>query len=291
MGRLRRGSTLAGPAVVVLAIAVGATLPLVLGATGTAASLTAAHGTATSCAPPSEAPPPVASSSPPCMPTITVVPSAGLADGQTVTVTATGFLPNTSITLTECTSSSSDSLPCDQSTELYVPDDGSGAFTFGYDVSRIINVNSINVDCALSPCILSAADASDYSDSAAAALGFNPNIPPELSGALATTDKVNTKTGVAYITGTITCTEPASLYLYVTLSQVYHRHFNFTNTVYAPANCTPRRKPTPWKAVVPPGIGLFGAGKATVTVVATGYLGDYYKNVYFSGPVVLQPKT
>jgi hypothetical protein len=291
MGRRGRGSKRRGLAVVVLAITLGATLPLVLGATGLTASLTAAHAPVASCSPPGGATPPVASSSPPCIPTLTVVPSAELADGQAVTVSGSGFPPDASIEGTECASSSSDVVECDQSTQFYAFSDGNGSFTLEDNVSRIINANGTNIDCALTPCLLSAADQSDQAVAAEAAIGFDPRIPPELTGAVAATDKVNTKTGVATITGTVTCTEPALLYLYVTLSQVYHRHFNFTNTAFGPATCTARKKPTVWKVTIPPGNGLFAAGKATVAVEATAYLGEYYKDLYFSGPVVLQPKT
>jgi hypothetical protein len=292
MRRLGGSSRFLGPAGVALAIVVGATLPVVLSAAGSAATPGASSTTgAAACASAhtTGATPPVAVFSPPCPPALTANPSAGLADGQTITVTGANFTPNATIGMAECLPSALDPSNCDLSNVNTAQSDGTGAFSTTFNVGRIIHVGTTNNDCALSPCILGAADISNYAVAAAAALEFNPNIPPLLTGTLAPTDMVNTRTGVAYIAGTVTCTRPLIVDLYVDLQQIYHRRFNFENYAYRTITCNGKKKGNKWVVAVPPGLGLFGAGKATVQAQLSTY-GQPYRNVGISGRVLLQPK-
>jgi hypothetical protein len=289
MGRLSSGSRLVGPLSVVVALAAGVLLPVVLSATGGAASLTAAHAPVASCSPPSDSAAPAASVPPPCTPTLAVVPSAELADGQVVTVTGTNFTPNVLVGMAECEAVAGSNSPsdCDLSTASSVESDGAGDFSISYSVTRILNVNGANVDCAVTACLLGAADVSDYSVSASAALGFNPTIPPELTGTVSPTDQVNTKTGTAFIRGTVSCVAPAAIEIYVDLSQIYHRRFNFENENYGFVTCAGRKRATAWKVSVPPGIGLFGVGKATVEAQFSGTVNNSFRSYTTTTKVVL----
>jgi hypothetical protein len=300
MGTIGR-SKLWGPAGVALAIVMGATLPFVLSAAG-AASLTASRQPiSAACAPAkggvttTTTTAPVASFSPPCPPTLTATPSAELADGQFITVVGAGFTPNSEIGIAECQAGVLAISDCDVSEVQIVESDGTGSFSTAYSVTRIISlsndVTTTNVDCALTPCLLGAADISNYDVNATASIGFNPSIPPELSGTFAPTDTVNTTKGIAAIAGTVTCTQPTVVEVSVELQQVYHRRFNFTNYAYTTVNCKARKKANKWTVSVPPGDGYFGAGKATVQIDLSAEIGDSYRNFNLAGNVVLQAKT
>jgi hypothetical protein len=295
MGHFRNRSRFVGPVGVVLALTVGATLPIVLGIAGLAA---ASHATVAACSPPNstpttaptKTPTPVANSSPPCLPALTVVPSAQLADGQIVTVTGSNFSPNQGIGMVECQAGALGPAGCDLSTVQYGQTDGTGSFSSSYSVSRDISVNNADIDCALSPCFLGAADLSDYSVAAAAAIEFNPNIPPLLTGTINPTGMVNATKGIAYITGTITCSTPTQVQVDVELAQVFHRRFNNTSSGFAVINCNPRKKGYKWKVAIPPGFGLFGPGNATADVYLSASVANFYRNIEITGGVKLVPK-
>jgi hypothetical protein len=291
MRRLGARSKLVGPLTVVVAVLAGTLLPVVLSATG-GASLTAARAPLASCSPPSATAGAVASALPPCTPTLAVVPSAELADGQVVTVTGTNFTPDVTVGMAECKAVAGSSSPsdCDLSTATTVPTDGAGDFTISYSVTRILNVSGVNVDCAVTPCLLGAADISDYSVGAQAALGFNPNIPPELSGTISPTGRVNTKTGTAFISGTVSCAAPAPIQMDVELTQVYHR-FNFQNETYSLVTCAGHKRATAWKVAVPPGFGTFGVGKATAEVQFSGPINNTYRTYTTTSKVMLAATT
>jgi hypothetical protein len=317
MGRFGRSSKLWGPGGVVLAVVAGAALPIILTSAGPAASLAAQSPVAT-CSPPSTTPPttigiakapvgtvvPVTTTTttgvtvpPLCTPSLTANPSAELADGQTITVTGSGFTPNSLIGMAECESNATSPANCDLSTVQEVESDGTGSFSTPYTVSRLFTVyndatgTSTTIDCALTPCLLGAADVSDYSVDAAAAIGFNPNLPLQLTGTVSTTGKVNTKTGVAYISGTVVCLQPTEVEVDVDLAQIYHRRFNFTSEGYTDVNCQARKKGTKWTVEVPPDLGLFGVGKATVQAELSAQIGNSYRDIDVPGNVVLQAKT
>jgi hypothetical protein len=301
MGRFGTRSKLWGPGAVVLALLVGATLPLALSTAAPAASLSAQPPVAT-CSPPSTTGPiPVSSvvttttttsvgPPPACTPSLTANPSAQLADGQTITVTGSGFTPDTVVGMAECESGTSGEAGCDLSTVQEVFSDNTGSFSTPYTVTRMLALEGTSIDCALTPCLIGAADVSDYSVEASASIGFNPNIPPQVTGTVSATDKVNTSTGTAFITGTVKCVEPTTVEVDVDLAQIYHRRFNFTNEGYTEVNCNGHKKGTQWRVAIPPGIGLFGVGKATAEVELSFEIGDSYRQSDFNGSLVLQAK-
>jgi len=229
-------------------------------------------------------------------PALTANPSTGLADGQTITVTGSGFTPFVGVGMVECQEGATGPSGCDLSTLREVGTDGSGSFSTPYTVTRIMTTTSgklganKTIDCALSPCFLGAADLSNYSVSAAVAIAFNPKIPPVLSGTLAPTDTVNPKSGVAEIAGTVSCTQPLTIQLYVDLDQHFGR-FNFENYGYSSVSCGQAKKATKWALAVPPGIGLFGVGKATAVVEFSAQIGNSYRYVDVTGSVMLQKTT
>jgi hypothetical protein len=226
-------------------------------------------------------------------PTLTVYPSVGLADGQTITVTGSGFTPFMGVGMVECEQGATGPSGCDLSTLLELGTDASGSFSTPYSVTRVITTAAgklganKTLDCALSPCFLGAADISNYSVAASAAIAFDPKIPPVLAGALAPTDMVNPRTGVASISGAVTCTRALTVQLYIDLSQRYRR-FNFENYAYSSVNCGQTKRATKWTVAVPPGIGLFGVGKATVTVQLSSSIGNSYRNVTISRSIMLE---
>ncbi|HEY7946897.1 MAG TPA: neocarzinostatin apoprotein domain-containing protein [Acidimicrobiales bacterium] len=298
MGELRSKKEILGVLAVVVAIATGATLPIVLSATAGAHSSPLAVAT---CSPPgitaTTAPgkaPPVADSSPPCIPALSANPDVGLADGQTVTVTGTGFSADTTIGMVECQPGATGPGQCDLSTLLEVFSDGSGDFTTPYSVTRDITIpdptnpnEATQIDCAKQECFLGAADVSDYSVAAATALSFNPALPLLLTGTMDHKGTVRPHTGVASISGTVTCAVPTTVDVEVDLTQFYKR-FVFFNYADIIVQCTKSSKR--WTVDVPPGNGLYGVGKAMADVYFATQFGNTYRQIEISGNVVLAKK-
>ncbi len=273
---------------VVVAIATGATLPIILSTAG-------AHATAApvaSCSPPgiSGSATPVASFSPPCIPALSATPDTGLGDGQSISVTGTGFSANTEIGMAECEPGAVSEADCDISTGVLLESDGSGDFSTAYNVARILNISNgtqttTQIDCAQVACLLAAADLSDFSVAASTTLSFNPNLPLELSGTLAKKGTVRPHTGTATITGTVTCASPTIVEVDVNLVQFYKR-FVFTNEVYEIVPCSSTA--STWTAVVPPGNGLYAVGKAQATVYLDAQFGTSYRQIELTGKVNLK---
>jgi len=298
MGQLRSKKEILGVLGVVVAIAAGATLPIVLSATAGAHSSPQAVA---ACSPPgitgTTAPgkaPPVADSSPPCIPALSAEPDTGLADGQTVTVTGTGFSAHAEIGMVECEPGATGSGQCDLSTLLEVFSDGSGDFTAPYSVTRDLTIpdptnptEPTQIDCAKEACFLGAADVADYSVAASTSLSFNPALPLLLAGTVNHKGTVRPRAGIAEISGTITCAKPTTVDVEVDLTQFYKRFvfFNYADTI---VQCT--TSPTTWTVDVPPGNGLYGVGKAMADVYLDTEFGNTYRQVEISGNVVLAKK-
>jgi hypothetical protein len=290
MDRLRTKKEFLGVIGVVVAIAAGATLPIVLSATA------GAHGTASpapvaACSPPQDAAnQPVAAFSPPiCIPALTAVPSTGLGDGQTIAIGGTGFSANASIGVVECEPGATGPAGCDLSTLLYEFSDGNGSFTSPYTVSRIIEISQPNgnykdIDCAHKSCFLGAADVANFSVAAFTPLSFDPSIPLLLTGTLNHTGTANTKTGVAVISGTISCTHPLTADIYVDLTQFYGR-FVFRSEGEVLVSCKSGTKN--WTVKVPPGNGTYAAGASAADVQIQAETGTIYRDIEVKGPVHL----
>jgi hypothetical protein len=226
-----------------------------------------------------------------CGPTIlTALPNSGLIDGQTVSVTGTGFGPNSQVYVDECKLGAG-LAGCDESDELEVGTNGSGSFSTSYTVSRLLQLSAKNeydeknFNCAPSHCFLGAANLT-YQTAAATPLEFKPGSPLALRGTAASIDTVVPKTGVATISGTVTCTQPLVVNIYVNLQQTYRR-FNFTSQGEATISCAGPRH-VPWTVIVQPGNGLYAAGAANVQAEISAQIGNSYRDIEITRNVVLQ---
>jgi Neocarzinostatin family len=223
--------------------------------------------------------------------TLTASPNSALVDGQTISVTGSGFPPNSEVGLTECKLGAG-LLGCALDSALELGTNGSGSFSTPFTVSRIIEISSKsgevdkNFNCAPGRCFLGAAELFNYNPVATSPLNFNPRSPLALRGTVSTTGTVVTKTGVATISGTVTCLEPdTEVNVNVELQQIYRKRFNFTNEGYANVTCTGH---TAWSVIVPPGIGLFGLGPATVQAEIQADIGTSYRYITVNRNVTLQ---
>jgi hypothetical protein len=225
--------------------------------------------------------------------TLTAKPDTALADGQSISVTGGDFSPSSGVGIVECERGATGPAQCDLSTLYEVQANSSGSFTTPYTVSRIIDISgSIGkagakgrvMDCAVSPCILGAADVDDYAIAGKTPLYFNVRSPLALTATAAATDTVVPRTGVAHISGTATCLRSDDVEVFVTLQQIYHR-FNFTNSGGRSFRCFGR---THWTVTIPPGIGLFGPGKARVQAQISTDIGTSYRTITIARSVVLQ---
>jgi hypothetical protein len=92
--------------------------------------------------------------------TVTVVPSTGLVDGQSVTVRGTGFLANTETGVGECPAGTNGS---DCAVIALFNADAQGAFTTTVQVQQHLALSGGTIDCASSgsACVIAAAAATD----------------------------------------------------------------------------------------------------------------------------------
>jgi hypothetical protein len=222
-------------------------------------------------------------------PALTATPDTKLADAQSIQVIGTGFSPNSQISIAECKAGATSQAGCDPGTLLETTSNGSGFFITQYTVSRLINTSALNgttesTDCAVDSCILGAGDSASLAAAAAVTpISFNPKIPPVFTVTVAPVDKVND--GGADITGTFVCRRPQSVQIFVLLDQ--HRgRFNIENENFSQIACQGHKK---WTVVVPPGyIGVFGPGKATVSLGVSTQLGGSFREVEMSEKIKLE---
>lgn len=155
---------------------------------------------------------------------IVVTPSTDLLDGQSVQVSGTGYTPNTFIGVAMCEPGATSTSGCDLSPLVTLTTDATGSFTTTTTVRRIISTSNANTDCASAPgaCVM-AAGTPDLSQSATAPLSFDPNgpfIPPlDMTFALGARASIDPKTNKVTLSGTVTCSRPASAYVYGELLQ------------------------------------------------------------------------
>jgi hypothetical protein len=129
---------------------VGAALPVIFSASGSAASLAAKRAPVAACSPPGIATPPepVADASPPCNPTLKVRPGKGLRDLQTVTVSGSGFPSDTAVFVLECQSGATSDGPCESDGGSLAPTSDTGTFSVTVSVERLLDTGSTEIDCA-----------------------------------------------------------------------------------------------------------------------------------------------
>jgi hypothetical protein len=199
-------------------------------------------------------------------PTITVKPNHKLVDGQTVSVSATGFLPNTDMAIVMCPTSTISPSDCDLNTVVIASTDGNGAYSdVPYNVARTL---SDGTDCVTNNGCYIGTQALDATGKTASTLvKFDPSVPPfVLNVRVDHTDKVNAK-GVVTLKGTVHCENgSADVGVELDLRQVVDRSI-FTSSGFAEVQCTDGST-TPFRATVRPQNGFFGPGAASVFVNA-----------------------
>jgi hypothetical protein len=215
-------------------------------------------------------------------------PSTGVADGQVITVTGSGFTANATIALIECQTGATSEAGCDLSTLSSTTASSAGGFSSPFIASRYLQLSS-TIDCAVSgACRLAAANENNLAETASTPLSFNPKAPPPpalaLGASLAKSGTVNHKTGVATLSGTVTCNRPVMASVFGELNQTYHR-FIFTSYFSLSVLCT---SSTHWTVVVQPTNGLFGNGTASVVGNASGSVGGAFSQTDISGTVTLR---
>jgi Neocarzinostatin family/Family of unknown function (DUF6299) len=223
-------------------------------------------------------------------PMITVTPDTDLVDFQTVTVTGSGFAAESTVGMAMCTAGSLSVDNCDLDTSELVQSDATGAFTADYTVERLVETPvSGPVDCAVAPgCILGVANIADFSQSTSAPLGFDPNVPPqprlEIGVTIDPEGSVTPKTGAATVTGTVTCSSPAEVFVDVSASQRAGRvnvlGFGFTE-VACDGEAT-------WIASLDPFNGRFVGGKLAADAFAFGFAGPQEDDAEASAVVRLK---
>jgi hypothetical protein len=226
----------------------------------------------------------------PPVPTVTVRPATGLADGQLVWVHGSGFSAGATVALVECEAGALNESDCDLTTLQTVATDLSGGLVSPYIVSRALVVGGTSIDCAVPPgCALGSANLADVSQAASTPLRFDPSLPfappLQLSVAVDPTGTVKPRTGFSTLTGSLTCNRAALVELQGELKQIYLR-FIFSSAFAAGVLCRPGSA-VPWKAYVRASNGLFAPGHARVLGQAYVALDDSQTVVDFSGGVRL----
>ena len=109
-------------------------------------------------------------------PTVTATPHNLLADGQEISVSATGFAPDTEMAIVECPTTEVSPSACDLATVAFAFTDANGAYAdFQFTVSRIL---SDGTDCALNGgCYIGTQDAGASGPTASTLVTFDPDIP------------------------------------------------------------------------------------------------------------------
>jgi len=214
-------------------------------------------------------------------PLLTVTPNTGLLDGQSVSVSASGYTPGAGLAVLECTTGASSESDCDLSTVAYVNADASGAVSTTYGVFRVIFTanDGAGVDCAPSQCVLVVANIGDQTEAASAALGFDASVPPpptlQVSAIIDPTGTFD-KAGNVTVTGTVDCNMPADVFADVTATQRAGRAL-FHAEGFGDIACD---GPTHFAISLEPYDGIFRGGSAAVTLNYNSFSGS--RNIFGS---------
>jgi len=206
---------------------------------------------------------------------LVVTPNTNLVDFQTVSVTGSGFAPNTSVPLLECEVGAIDANGCDLNTLTFRNTDATGSYTADFVVQRLITTSTGQVDCAPSNCALGSANP-DLSDPTSAPLEFDPNVPPQPRLALALTVNPKgtflSKTDEVTLSGTVSCNLPADVFVDVFIQQRVGRVF-IQGEAFGEVQCDGT---TPWSVTGQGFNGIFKGGSAQVDANAFGSTGPQF---------------
>jgi hypothetical protein len=205
---------------------------------------------------------------------LVVTPNTDLVDFQSVTVTGSGFPADTQVAVVQCTVGATDPFTdCDLSFLQFPTTDGNGNFSTPFTVQRLINTAAGQVDCAPSNCE-AFSSALDLGSPASALLQFDPNVPPQPRLHLdLTVDPKGTvagKTGAVTVTGTVTCSLPADVFIDVFIQQRAGRVL-IQGEAIADIQCDGT---TSWSATGQGFSGIFKGGSAQVDALADGFTGQ-----------------
>jgi hypothetical protein len=224
----------------------------------------------------------------PAVAMLSASPNSNLADGQAITVTASGYPTNASLDLVQCVQDQG----CDFSNLMVLGSGDIGGYTTTFFVHRLLTLDAgMVVDCAVAQnCILVSLDISDLSTGAQTSIAFDPNAPPpkplHFRVAIDPTGHVRVDKGVARITGTVHCNQGVEIYVQLQLTQVWQRSI-FQSFGFVDLVCTGDQT---FSAVFRPQNGLFGAGAAKVSLDAYGSTSTSYE-IFKHVTVNLVPST
>ncbi|MDH3705120.1 MAG: neocarzinostatin apoprotein domain-containing protein [Acidimicrobiia bacterium] len=107
---------------------------------------------------------------------ITVDPPSGITDGDTLTVTGTGFRADAVIELYPCVATAAPPGGCDYAKRVNTVADGSGSFAQTMPAHQFLY--GTGVDCALDACVVGAGEAVDFPGTfVTAPVAFAPPVP------------------------------------------------------------------------------------------------------------------
>ncbi len=111
-------------------------------------------------------------------PPVTVTPSTGLSNGDTVDVSGSGFTAGATIGMAVCTAATTSINNCDISHPNLQTADANGGFQTTFVVNDQFTTSSGPVDCAAAPgtCVLGVANIGDYIEFSLTPLSFGPDI-------------------------------------------------------------------------------------------------------------------
>ena len=207
---------------------------------------------------------------------LVVTPNTDLVDFQSVTVAGSGFPADTQLAVVQCTVGATVPLnDCDLTFLQFPVSDGNGAYSTSFTVQRIINTSAGQVDCAPSNCEVFSSGL-DLSNPTSAALQFDPNVPPqprlELDLTVDPKGTVVGKTGEVTVTGTVTCSLPAEVFIDVAIQQRAGRVL-IEGEAFGEVQCDGT---TQWSATGQGFNGIFKGGLAQVDALADGSAGQQY---------------
>ena len=123
---------------------------------------------------------------PPPPPALTVTPSTGLADGDVVTITGSGFSPGAGVGVSQCRDGSIGGADCDFAVAKFPNADGSGGFSIEYTVAEQISAGAAGpLDCgsAAGVCAIGAvSNTRGREENAAIPLTFGAPPPSPVGG-------------------------------------------------------------------------------------------------------------
>ncbi len=221
---------------------------------------------------------------------MTVTPSTDLVDGQSVQVSATGFVPETTWGAAVCMTDVADIGGCDLSNTILSSTDTNGDIDATMSVRRYIVVGGDVIDCGVvDQCVLAGANLGadlvtplDLENVAVVPLHFDPDVPalPPLEVSLTVESVSSTEA-----TGTVTCNRDARATVDVSIQQNTRGSSAYAWGYIAEHECGPT--PSPFSVAIQSG-GRFHRGVAQYFAGAYAYDGVDGADDYVEGELAVQ---